>query len=133
MKAGSVKHLEAVLQLSVPVEPARALTKVLVGINQLRQADAHLPSSEFAQAFDLVGVDQQADPVMQGRQMLESLVESLAQRAKSSLSSRPGASKASYLCCESLWKMPTSVPTLVGPNSQRDGRKAMASVAGSDF
>ena len=60
------------------LDEARALTKVLVGIKELRQADAHLPSSGFSEAFELVGVDQQADPVTQGRQMLESLVESLA-------------------------------------------------------
>lgn len=79
MKPGSVKHLEASLQKGVSLEEARALTRVLVGINELRQADAHLPSSEFAKAFDLVGVDQLADPVVQGRLMLESLVESLVQ------------------------------------------------------
>jgi hypothetical protein len=82
MKPGSVKHLEAALQKGVTLEQARALTKVLVGIIELRQADAHLPSSGFAKAFDLVDVDQQADPVMQGRQMLESLVESLAQMSE---------------------------------------------------
>ncbi|WP_223507941.1 hypothetical protein [Pseudomonas sp. BF-B-25] len=58
------------------------MTKVLVGINEPRQADAHLPSSSFAKAFALVGVDQQKKPVVQGRQMLESLVESLAQMAQ---------------------------------------------------
>ncbi|MGA9224496.1 MAG: hypothetical protein WBZ57_25255, partial [Pseudomonas graminis] len=82
MKSGSVKHLEAALQKGCTLEQARALTKVLVGINVLRQADAHLPSSAFAQAFDLVGVDQKAEPVMQGRQMLESLVESLDEMGK---------------------------------------------------
>ncbi|MDC7813870.1 hypothetical protein [Pseudomonas sp. BLCC-B112] len=77
-KSGSVKHVEAGLMTrEATLEEARALTKVLVGINQLRQADAHLPSSGFADAFDLVGVDQQADPVAQGRQMLELLVDSL--------------------------------------------------------
>ncbi|WP_216592007.1 hypothetical protein, partial [Streptomyces brasiliscabiei] len=79
MKAGSVKHLEAALQMGLTLVQARSITKVLVGINELRQADAHLPSSEFTKAFGLVGVDQLADPVVQGRQMLESLVESLAQ------------------------------------------------------
>ena len=79
MKPGSVKHLEAALQMGLTLEQARSITKVLVGINELRQADAHLPSSEFTKAFGLVGVDQLADPVVQGRQMLESLVESLAQ------------------------------------------------------
>ncbi len=64
------------------MEEARALTKVLVGINQLRQADAHLPSSGFSEAFDLVGVDQQSDTVVQGRQMLEMLVDSLVGMTK---------------------------------------------------
>jgi hypothetical protein len=78
-KPGSIKHLEGALQKGVSLDDARALTKVLVGINELRQADAHLPSSEFASAFFLVGVDHQAEPVAQGCQMLESLVGSLAE------------------------------------------------------
>lgn len=82
-KPGSMKHLDAGLMMGgLKLEEAMALSKVLVGINLLRQADAHLPSSEFAKAFDLVGVDQRADPVMQGRQMLELLVQSLAGMAK---------------------------------------------------
>jgi hypothetical protein len=77
--SGSIKHLEAgLMKRGATLDEARALTKVLVGIKELRQADAHLPSSGFSEAFELVGVDQQADPVTQGRQMLESLVESLA-------------------------------------------------------
>lgn len=89
-KSGSVKHVEAGLMTrQATLEEARALTQVLVGINQLRQADAHLPSSEFAEAFDLVGVDQQADSVVQGRQMLELLVDSLLGMTK--VFSRPAA------------------------------------------
>jgi hypothetical protein len=77
-KSGSMKHLEAgLMKRGATLEEARALTKVLVGINQLRQADAHLPSSGLSEAFDLVGVDQQSDTVVQGRQMLELLVDSL--------------------------------------------------------
>ena len=80
MKAGSVKHLEAVLQKEVSQDEARAMTKVLVGINELRQADAHLPSFEFGKAYGLVGIDQHADlDVVKGRVMLESLVVSLVQ------------------------------------------------------
>ena len=82
MKPGSVKHLETALQKGVSLEEARALTKVLVGINELRQADAHLPSSEFAKAFNLVGVEPLGDPVVQGRMMLESLVDSLIKMEK---------------------------------------------------
>lgn len=81
-KLGSIKHLEAALQKGVSLDKARALSKVWVGINELRQADAHLPSSQFRVAFALVGVDQQVEPVAQGRQMLESLVESLTMIAK---------------------------------------------------
>ncbi|MBV4467237.1 hypothetical protein KVG95_28385 [Pseudomonas sp. SWRI79] len=81
--SGSIKHLEAgLMKRGATLDEARALTKVLVGINQLRQADAHLPSSGFAEAFDLVGVDQQSDPVVQGRQMLELLVDSLVGMTK---------------------------------------------------
>ena len=49
----------------------------MVGINQLRLVDAYLPSSTFVEAFNLVGVDQQSDSLVQGRQMLEFLVDSL--------------------------------------------------------
>lgn len=78
MKAGSVKHLEAVLQKEVSQDDARAITKVLVGINELRQAAAHLPSSGFAKAYGLVGIDEQSElDVVKGRLMLESLVDSL--------------------------------------------------------
>lgn len=78
--AVAVKHLEAVLQKEVSQDEARAMTKVLVGINELRQADAHLPSFEFGKAYGLVGIDQHADlDVVKGRVMLESLVVSLVQ------------------------------------------------------
>lgn len=78
MKAGSVKHLEAALQKEVSQDDARAITKVLVGINELRQADAHLPSSGFGKAYGLVGIDEHSGlDVMKGRLMLESLVDSL--------------------------------------------------------
>lgn len=78
MKAGSVKHLEAALQKEVSQDDARAITKVLVGINELRQAAAHLPSSGFAKAYGLVGIDEQSElDVVKGRLMLESLVDSL--------------------------------------------------------
>ncbi|AXM95756.1 hypothetical protein GCM10011247_12490 [Pseudomonas plecoglossicida] len=78
MKAGSVKHLEAALQKEVSQDDARAITKVLVGINELRQADAHLPSSGFGKAYGLVGIDDLSElDVVKGRLMLESLVDSL--------------------------------------------------------
>jgi len=78
MKAGSVKHLEAALQQEVSQDDARAMTKVLVGINELRQADAHLPSSGFGKAYGLVGIDEHSGlDVVKGRLMLESLVDSL--------------------------------------------------------
>lgn len=78
MKAGSVKHLEAALQQEVNQDDARAMTKVLVGINELRQADAHLPSSGFGKAYGLVGIYEHSGlDVVKRRLMLESLVDSL--------------------------------------------------------
>lgn len=49
-----------------------------MGINELRQADVHLPSSVFGKAYGLVGIDEHSGlDVVKGRLMLESLVDSL--------------------------------------------------------
>jgi hypothetical protein len=47
---------------------------------QNRGRRAHI--CRLAKAFDLVGIDQHAEPLELGRQMLESLVECLAQEAQ---------------------------------------------------
>lgn len=78
VKAGSIKHLEHALAKFVEPERARQVTAPLVGINELRNADAHLPSQDLDKSMNLAGVTLKADPVGQALQMLDSLVESLS-------------------------------------------------------
>ena len=67
---GSIKSLERVLAtITSPSEARIALTR-LVGIYELRGADAHLPSLELDESFELAGVDKSASPLEQGLQML---------------------------------------------------------------
>jgi hypothetical protein len=67
---GSIKSLERVLAtLSSPKQAREALTH-LVGIYELRGADAHLPSGELEEAYALAGVDSAARPLEQAQQML---------------------------------------------------------------
>lgn len=67
---GSLKSLERVLAtITNPTKARDALTH-LVGIYELRGADAHLPSAELDQAFNLAGVDNSAPPLQQGLQVL---------------------------------------------------------------
>lgn len=82
MKAGSIKHLETVLAGYADQAEARRVTAVLVGVNELRQADAHLPSQDLANAMNIVGIPQHVDTVTQALQMLDSLVASLSKMAQ---------------------------------------------------
>ena len=67
---GSMKSLERVLAtITTPTDARDALT-TLVGIYELRGADAHLPSTELDEAFRLAGVDKSAAPLEQGLQLL---------------------------------------------------------------
>lgn len=60
LKAAEKGKLRSVKRLALLLEQlghdGRALTKVLAGINDLRQGDAHTGSSSLAQSLDLVGV-----------------------------------------------------------------------------
>jgi hypothetical protein len=68
---GSLKSLEWLLGHFVPGDQARALLTPLVGIYELRLGDAHLPPSEIAQAFALVGLDRSAGLIEQGKVMID--------------------------------------------------------------
>lgn len=75
---GSMKSLERVLAtIATPTEARNALTR-LVGIYELRGADAHLPSSELDEAFALAGIDRSAAPLEQGLQILLRTMQVLA-------------------------------------------------------
>ena len=76
-KWGSLKSLENVLAKYVEPERARSLLSPLVGIYELRHADAHLPSSELKESFDLVNVDDSMPFVFQGHMILHTCVSSL--------------------------------------------------------
>ena len=67
---GSMRSLERVLRMIAAPEKAREVLTHLVGIYELRGADAHLPSSDLNDAYRLAGVDKSAAPLEQGLQIL---------------------------------------------------------------
>ncbi|MDR6833157.1 MULTISPECIES: hypothetical protein [unclassified Sphingopyxis] len=75
---GSIKSLERVLSTLVSDDLARRSLTRLVGIYELRGADAHLPSSELEEAFKLAGIDRTLEPIEQGLQMLMRTMQALA-------------------------------------------------------
>jgi hypothetical protein len=81
VKWGSLKSLEKVLATVIPAEDARSLLSPLVGIYELRHADAHLPSGKIEEILKLAGADPAAIPVQQGYQLICACVSSLYQIA----------------------------------------------------
>lgn len=76
-KWGSLKSLENLLASKYDRELVRKITSSLVGVYELRHADAHLPSSKIEEAFKLIEIDREAPFVYQGFQMLHHVVSSL--------------------------------------------------------
>jgi hypothetical protein len=76
-KWGSLKSLEHVLATKIGPDDARTMLSPLVGIYELRLADAHLPSPETGEAMQLVGIKEQEPYVTQGYQLLHACVSSL--------------------------------------------------------
>lgn len=77
-KLGTLKALERLLEQSLDPADARAMMAPLFGINDLRNADAHIGSSLVESGMVRAKVDQSgAHPVEQGRQLLETFVETL--------------------------------------------------------
>ena len=76
-KWGSLKSLENFLSTVVEPQHARSLLSPLVGIFELRHADAHLPGSDLGESLSLVGVDKDIPFVFQGLQILHACVSSL--------------------------------------------------------
>lgn len=73
----SLKSLENLLGSQIDPSRARALLSPLVGIYELRHLDAHLPSHQSADSFELAGVDRTAPLVRQGYQLLRACVNSI--------------------------------------------------------
>ncbi|HKY82828.1 MAG TPA: hypothetical protein VJM09_15305 [Sphingobium sp.] len=77
-KLGTLKAMEKLLEQSLGQADARAMMAPLFGINDLRNADAHLGSSLVESGLRRANVDQaNANPVDQGRQLLETFVDTL--------------------------------------------------------
>ncbi|WGK57783.1 hypothetical protein [Pantoea sp. SS70] len=76
-KWGSLKSLEKLLTSRFDNSVVRKVTAPLVGIYELRHADAHLPSSKIEEAFKLIEIDRSLPFVVQGEQMLHIVVSAL--------------------------------------------------------
>ena len=74
---GSLKSLEKVVASKIEPRRARSMLTPLVGVYELRLADAHLPSAEYREAFEMAGVDRNEPFVMQGRDLLRACVDAL--------------------------------------------------------
>lgn len=76
-KWGSLKTLENLLSQKVENDMARKITSALVGIYELRHADAHLPTSSIEDSFSLLNIDRKLPFIFQGYQLLHDCVSSI--------------------------------------------------------
>ena len=76
---GSLKSLEKALATKIDPADARAMLGPLVGVYELRLADAHLPSDDVDDAMRLIGVDDASPFVVQGYQLLHAAVAAIYQ------------------------------------------------------
>jgi hypothetical protein len=78
----SLKTLTSLLAQKISDSEARQLVAPLVGIYELRLADAHLPASDLAESLQLANVDPASPFVVQGYQLLHGCVSSLYSMAR---------------------------------------------------
>ena len=78
----SLKTLTSLLAQKIGDSEARQLVAPLVGIYELRLADAHLPASDLAESLQLANVDPACPFVIQGYQLLHACVSSLYSMAR---------------------------------------------------
>lgn len=76
-KWGSLKTVENLLALKIPQEEARQILSPFVGIYELRHGDAHLPSNDIENSFNLINIDRSLPTVIQGYQMIFTCVDNL--------------------------------------------------------
>lgn len=82
VKWGSLKSLDKYLGTIISPDDARTIMGPLVGIYELRVADAHLFSDKVMDAFRLARVDPDSTPLEQGTQLLSSVCETIDQIGK---------------------------------------------------
>jgi hypothetical protein len=73
---GSLKQLEKSLGTIASADDARSALAPLVGIYKLRLGDAHLPTRDIEEAFQLAGIDLNASPLQQAFRMIDAAVVS---------------------------------------------------------
>jgi hypothetical protein len=76
-KWGSLKTIENLLAIKISPENAKKISSPFVGVYELRHGDAHLPSSNIENSFDLIQIDRNLPYVMQGYQMIYTCVDNL--------------------------------------------------------
>lgn len=76
-KWGSIKTIENLLSMKIRQEKARKITAPFVGVYELRHGDAHLPSSEINNSYNLIPVDRNLPHVIQGYHLLFACVQNL--------------------------------------------------------
>jgi hypothetical protein len=76
-KWGSLKTLENLLASKIGGDAARSVMSALVGVYELRHADAHLPGGELDEAMALLKVDRSLPTIFQGYQLLHACVSSI--------------------------------------------------------
>ena len=74
---GSLKSLEKVIATKEGKEASKKLLSGLVSIYELRKQDAHLPSGDYTEAFELLRIDRDAPYVVQGFQLMGACVGSI--------------------------------------------------------
>lgn len=84
----SLKSLEKVLATVTSAEEGRRLVGTLVGVYELRLADAHLPSGDIDTAFESAGVDRASSPLQQAVRLIERSAEALNQIAAATTATR---------------------------------------------
>ncbi|WP_285404280.1 hypothetical protein [Luteibacter sp. ME-Dv--P-043b] len=73
----TLAHLEQALATVTDAAQARSTLTALVGVYELRLGDAHLPSGKLHEAYVLAGVDSEAGPLEQARQLIDGAATSL--------------------------------------------------------
>ncbi|CAM4473979.1 MAG: hypothetical protein LEGION0403_FIIPPAGN_02416 [Legionella sp.] len=79
---GSIKYLENLLASKYDRTRVREVMAPIVGVYELRHADAHLPTTDIDKSFKLVGIDTSRPYVEQGFHMLYMVVASLEKIAE---------------------------------------------------
>jgi hypothetical protein len=76
-KWGSLKSLEKVLATMIEPAAAHNVMTPFFGVYEMRQGDAHLPSSELLKTLNMLEIDRDTNPVFQGFQLLHRFVTCL--------------------------------------------------------